>query len=160
MSREIIEELMEEIRSLREELGKTGKALRELMRENSRLRGEVRYMREKVQDIENTLRWRNVEVRQRMEDVEKYMGRMESQVIRAILDLTQRDGRPPHYNDISRYVTNRNPRVSVETVNRCVRRMKEKGLLFSPGRGRFYILPEKVEELREKGMAKFLDKEG
>ena len=152
----IVSDLLEEIKGLREDLAKLSNELKKVYRENSKLKSDLKYYKEKCEELQNTLKRYNIEVKLDLKEVLKTYDRLKKKIIEAILDLTQRDARPPHYNDIARYITNRCPYYSIETINRTLRKMKEEGLLFSPSKGRYYLNVDKVKEETNSGIINYL----
>ena len=160
MTESIVQDLIRDNELLRKENKELRGLLLQVQKEVSRYRRENDYLKEKIVELENTLRWRNIEVKQDLEKIVANMNRVRGQILRAILELTQRNGSPPHYDDITRYIKNRNPHVSVETITRACRKMKEEGILFSPARGKYYLKPDKIKEIEEKGINRFLKGDG
>ena len=106
-----------------------------LQRRVERLEREVTLLRKALlKDLEEqTVNYREIQDR---------LDRLEKPILKVVLDLCRRLGRPVTYDEIiracrvSRLFFLRD--VKTETITRRVRRLKEKGLLRSPARGYFY----------------------
>jgi len=114
------------VNSLRDTIKYLQTQLDKLRRENELLRNAVYQI---ADEFEPTYR-----------QLEKRFNSIERVVMRIIIDLIKRFKRPVTYEDIirafrARYAIN----VKTETITRTVRRLKEKGLLFSPKKGYFMI---------------------
>jgi len=120
----LIEQLQKTIRYLQTQLDK-------LRKENELLRNAVRQIADEYEP--------------RYRDLEKRFKAIENQVFRVIIDLIKRFRRPVTYEEIIKAYRARHPfNVKVETITRTVRKLKEKGYLFSPKKGHFMLT--KLEE--------------
>jgi len=115
----LIEQLQKTIRYLQTQLDK-------LKKENEMLKNAVYQIASEYEP--------------RYRDLEKKFKTIEKQVLRVIIDLIKRLRRPVTYEEILRgYRARYHFNVKTETITRCVRRLKEKGHLFSPKKGHFML---------------------
>jgi len=115
----LIEQLQKTIRYLQTQLDK-------LRRENELLKNAINQV-----VSENEPRYR---------DLEKRFKAIEKQVMQIIIFLIKTRRKPITYEDIIKAYRARYPfKIKTETITRCVRRLKEKGYLFSPKRGYFML---------------------
>ena len=115
----LIEQLQKTIKYLQTQLDK-------LRRENELLKNAINQV-----VSENEPRYR---------DLEKRFKAIEKQVMQIIIFLIKTRRKPITYEDIIKAYRARYPfKIKTETITRCVRRLKEKGYLFSPKRGYFML---------------------
>ena len=116
----LIEQLQKTIQYLQ-------KRVDELRRENELLHNAVYQI---ADEFEPTYR-----------DLEKKFKAVEKQVLRVVIDLVKRLRRPVTYDEIIRAYKVRHPfKVKAETITRTVRKLKEKGYIFSPKKGFFMLV--------------------
>lgn len=115
----LIEQLQKTIRYLQTQLDK-------LRRENELLKNAVHQIASEYEP--------------RYRDLEKRFKAIEKQVMQIIIFLIKTRRKPITYEDIIKAYRARYPfKIKTETITRCVRRLKEKGYLFSPKRGYFML---------------------
>ena len=92
-----------------------------------------------------------------------------SQLLRIIVDLCRVRGMPVNYEDIRREYRKRylalymNMKSPSETINRCVRTLRDWGYLTSPKPGWFYPTDKAVKQvgvkLKRRGLERFIEEE-
>jgi len=104
----------------------------ELRRENELLRNAVRQIADEFEPM--------------YRELEKKFRAIEKQVLRVVIDLIKRFRRPVTYEEIIKAYKVRHPfKVKTETITRTVRKLKEKGFIFSPKKGYFMLVKSEGE---------------
>jgi len=96
-------------------------------------------LQEKISLLQDTLCQRTKEEHIEFKELEKKLKGIEQIIYQTIVDLSMRLNKPLTYEQIIKTVRAKVTfPIKTETITRCVRRLREQDLIFSPRKGLFY----------------------